>query len=230
MNIHSVQMFTSQNRIEMNDYNYPRHEYKKSRLEEGDLPLHPVELFEKWLMEAFDHDLPEPTAMTLATANSAGRISSRIILLKGFDTGGFQFYTNYKSQKGRDLEENPLAAISFFWPELERQVRIEGTVKKISEKDSDLYHAARPRNNQLGAWASEQSAPIKDRAALEGQYEAIKKAFRDHDQIPRPEHWGGYRLTPERIEFWQGRENRLHDRIEYETGSSGRWSRQRLNP
>ena len=137
----------------------------------------------KWLMEAFDHDLPEPTAMTLATANSTGRISSRIILLKGFDTGGFQFYTNYKSQKGRDLEENSHAAISFFWPELERQVQIEGTVQKISERDSDLYHAARPRNNQLGAWASEQSAPIKDRQTLEGQYEAIKRGL----QGPRPD-------------------------------------------
>lgn len=214
----------------MKDPGYLRHEYGKSKLDEKELPSNPVELFEKWLKEAFEEDLPEPTAMTLATANSEGRVSSRIILLKGFDTGGFQFYTNYKSRKGQDLEENHHAAMSFFWPELERQVRIEGRVQKISEKDSDLYHAARPRNNQLGAWASEQSAPINDRQTLEGQFDAIKKAYKDHDQIPRPKHWGGYRLSPDRIEFWQGRENRLHDRIEYEADHSGRWSRQRLSP
>ncbi len=209
---------------------YMSHDYGKSRLEETDLPAVPVELFETWLKEAFDHDLPEPTAMTLATSNSDGRISSRIILLKGFDAGGFQFYTNYNSLKGRDLKENPHAAMSFFWPELERQVRIEGKVSKISERDSDMYHAARPRNNQLGAWASEQSAPVKDRQTLEDQYEAVKKAYENHEQIPRPKHWGGYRLTPERIEFWQGREHRLHDRIEYVSDRSGRWSRQRLSP
>lgn len=214
----------------MSDHGYLRHEYGKSKLEENNLPENPVELFEKWLKEAFEEDLPEPTAMTMATANSEGRVSSRIILLKGFDAGGFQFYTNYKSRKGQDLEENRYAAMSFFWPELERQVRIEGSVQKISERDSDLYHAARPRNNQLGAWASEQSAPIKDRHTLEGQFDAIKKAYKDHDQIPRPKHWGGYRLSPDRIEFWQGRENRLHDRIEYEADRSGRWSRQRLSP
>jgi pyridoxamine 5'-phosphate oxidase len=214
----------------MSDQGYMRHEYGKLKLEETDLPSDPVELFENWLKEAFDNDLPEPTAMTLATANSDGRISSRIILLKGFDSGGFQFYTNYHSRKGRDLDENPHAAMSFFWPELERQVRIEGKVRKISEKDSDLYHSARPRNNQLGAWASEQSSPVHDRHTLEAQYEAVKKAYEKHDQIPRPKHWGGYRLTPERIEFWQGREYRLHDRIEYETDRSGRWSRQRLSP
>jgi pyridoxamine 5'-phosphate oxidase len=214
----------------MNDPGYLRNEYGKSKLDERELPSNPVELFEKWLKEAFEEDLPEPTAMTLATANSEGRVSSRIILLKGFDTGGFQFYTNYKSRKGQDLEENNYASISFFWPELERQVRIEGRVQKISEKDSDLYHAARPRNNQLGAWASEQSAPVNDRQTLEAQYDAVKKAYKDHDQIPRPKHWGGYRLSPDRIEFWQGRENRLHDRIEYEADHSGRWSRQRLSP
>jgi len=214
----------------MSDYGYQRNEYGKSRLDEKELPSNPVVLFENWLKEAFEEDLPEPTAMTLSTANSEGRVSSRIILLKGFDSGGFQFYTNYKSRKGQDLEENQYAAMSFFWPELERQVRIEGRVQKISERDSDLYHAARPRNNQLGAWASEQSAPVNDRQTLEGQFDAIKKAYKDHDQIPRPKHWGGYRLSPDRIEFWQGRENRLHDRIEYDADHSGRWSRQRLSP
>ena len=181
-------------------------------------------------MEAFEEDLPEPTAMTLATSNEEGRISSRIILLKGFDSGGFQFYTNYKSKKGKDLSENPFAALSFFWPELERQIRIEGKVEKITARDSDLYHSARPRNNQLGAWASDQSAPVSDRETLEGQYEAVKKAYKDQEIIPRPPNWGGFRLSPDKIEFWQGRENRLHDRIEYIRDNSGGWCKQRLNP
>lgn len=216
--------------IEMSDPYYYRNEYGKSSLNESDLPSHPVELFEKWLMEAFEADLPEPTAMTLATANAEGRITSRIVLLKGFDAGGFQFYTNYKSRKGRDMDENPYAAISFFWPELERQIRIQGKVEKIPPRDSDLYHSARPRNNQLGAWASEQSAPVSDRKTLEDQYDAVKKAYKDHEVIPRPPNWGGYRLIPDNIEFWQGRENRLHDRLEYQHDSSGRWCKQRLNP
>ncbi|MEX2370435.1 MAG: pyridoxamine 5'-phosphate oxidase [Bacteroidales bacterium] len=214
----------------MNEPRYYRNEYGKSKLEEPDLPAIPVDLFEQWLMDAFDINLPEPTAMTLSTANSEGRVSSRIILLKGFDNTGFQFYTNYKSRKAMDLETNDRASLSFFWPELERQILIEGTVQKISAKNSDLYHAARPRNNQLGAWASEQSEPVLDRKSLETQFDAVKKAYKDHDMIPRPKHWGGYRLTPVRIEFWQGRENRLHDRIEYQVESSGGWSRQRLSP
>ena len=214
----------------MSDPYYYRNEYGKSSLNEKDLPLEPVELFERWLMEAFEADLPEPTAMTLATSNKEGKISSRIVLLKGFDINGFQFYTNYRSQKGKELEENPYAAMSFFWPELERQVRIQGPVKKIPSRDSDLYHSARPRNNPLGAWASVQSAPVPDRETLESQFEAVKKAYKDHDIIPRPPMWGGYRLTPENIEFWQGRENRLHDRIEYQRDGSGKWCRQRLNP
>ncbi|HKK62636.1 MAG TPA: pyridoxamine 5'-phosphate oxidase [Bacteroidales bacterium] len=214
----------------MNNPGYYRNEYGKSKLEEGDLPANPVELFEKWLMEAFEEDLPEPTAMTLATANKEGRVSARIILLKGFDNDGFQFYTNYKSKKSSDLEDSNFASMSFFWPELERQVRIEGKVSKISAKDSDLYHSARPRNNQLGAWASEQSQPISDRQTLEGQYNAVKKAYEGHAFIPRPKHWGGYRLTPLKIEFWQGREHRLHDRIDYQKDDSGRWCKQRLSP
>lgn len=207
-----------------------RKEYRRSKLEDADLPGNPLELFEAWLQEAFEEDLPEPTAMTLSTVNGEGRVSSRIILLKGFDNGGFQFYTNYNSQKGRDLAENNHAAASFFWPELERQIRIEGRVEKVPAKDSDLYHAARPRNNQLGAWASDQSAPVSDRDTLEGRFEAVKQAYKDHEIIPRPKYWGGYRLRPDKIEFWQGRESRLHDRIEYRLMSSGQWSAQRLNP
>lgn len=222
-------MFTIKTSFMQDPFNF-RTEYGKSRLEDTNLPQNPVELFEKWLTEAFNADLAEPTAMTLATANSEGRVSSRIILLKGFDAGGFQFYSNYNSHKGRDLLENNSAAMSFFWPELERQVLIEGSVRKITSRDSDLYHSARPRNNQLGAWASEQSDPVCDRETLESQFEAISKAYKEFDMIPRPPKWGGYKLTPERIEFWQGRENRLHDRIEYNRDHAGRWSKQRLNP
>lgn len=214
----------------MNDPSYYRNDYGKNKLGDTGLPDEPIALFESWLNEAFDADLPEPTAMTLATSNAEGRISSRIILLKGFNTGGFQFYSNYKSRKGNDLEENKFGALSFFWPELERQVRIEGKVEKMPARASDLYHSARPRSNQLGAWASEQSAPIPDRQTLEAHYDAVVKAYKGHDIIPRPPHWGGYRLIPDLIEFWQGRENRLHDRIEYNRDLKGKWGKRRLNP
>ena len=215
----------------MSDPYYLRNEYGKSKLEEADLPKNPMELFELWFQEAFDADLPEPSAMTLATANTSGKVSSRIVLLKGFDTKGFHFYTNFNSRKGKDLIENPYASINFFWPELERQVHIEGMAKKMSAKDSEMYHSARPRNNQLGAWASEQSEPIKDRYTLEAQFAAVSKAYKHHDVIPRPTHWGGYVLIPDSIEFWQGRENRLHDRLEYLRSSTEHsWKIQRLSP
>jgi len=214
----------------MSDPYYYRNEYGRSRLQKTDLPANPVELFEQWLTQAFEEDLPEPTAMTLATAAKSGRVSSRIILLKGYDTGGFQFYTNYNSKKGEDLNENPYAAMSFFWPELERQVRIEGRVEKIPARDSDLYHSARPRSNQLGAWASEQSKPITNRETLESQFNAVSAAYKNQKMIPRPPNWGGYKLIPSGIEFWQGRENRLHDRFYYERESTGKWSVQRLSP
>lgn len=207
-----------------------RSEYGKSKLEEKTLPDHPMKLFEKWLSEAFEADLPEPTAMTLSTCNSQGRVASRIVLLKGFEDNSFHFYSNYKSRKGADLEDNRFAAIGFFWPELERQVRIEGEVKKIPAKDSDLYHAARPRMNQLGAWASDQSTPVKDRYTLEAQYTAVVKSYENVKIIPRPPHWGGYRLQATLIEFWQGRPGRLHDRIEFYKDEEGDWLRRRLNP
>ncbi len=206
-------------------------EYGRSKLEESDLPKDPMELFENWFTEAFDADLPEPSAMTLATSNASGKVSSRIILLKGYDARGFHFFTNYNSRKGKDLEENHYASMNFFWPELERQVHIEGSAVKMSAKDSELYHSARPRNNQLGAWASEQSEPIRDRYTLEAQYEAVSHAYKDHKVIPRPKHWGGYVLIPDSIEFWQGRGNRLHDRMEYFRGTASEpWKTQRLSP
>lgn len=215
----------------MSDHFDFRNEYGKSSLEESDLPKNPMELFEKWFTEAFDADLPEPSAMTLATSNASGKVSSRIILLKGFDDRGFYFYTNYNSRKGKDLAENHYASVNFFWPELERQIQIEGSTVKMSAKDSELYHAARPRNNQMGAWASEQSEAIKDRYTLEAQFEAVCHAYKDHDVIPRPKHWGGYVLIPDSIEFWQGREKRLHDRLEYfREAASEPWKIHRLSP
>ncbi len=207
-----------------------RNEYGKSKIDESALPENPMEFFERWLQDAFDADLPEPSAVTLATSNVKGRVSSRIILLKSYEAKGFQFYTNYKSQKGKDLNENPYAAMSFFWPELERQILIEGKVKKMSKKDSELYHSARPRSNQLGAWASEQSKAIKDRYTLEARYEVVSSAYLKHEAIPKPPHWGGYVLIPDSIEFWQGRENRLHDRIEYFLSEEDSWQTRRLNP
>ncbi len=215
----------------MSDPLNTRNEYGKSKLEEYDLPGNPMELFEKWLKEAFNEDLPEPSAMTLATCDVKGKVSSRIVLLKGFEAKGFLFYTNYNSRKGHNLNENNAAALSVYWPELEQQVRIEGVVEQLPEKESDHYHNARPRNNQLGAWASEQSEEIKDRYTLEAQYAAVSKAYEKHSLIPRPSHWGGYVLIPDLIEFWQGRENRLHDRIEYKRSSiNDDWSIRRLNP
>ena len=207
-----------------------RNEYMKSSLEESQLPCDPTQLFEDWLKDAFESDIGEPTAMTLATSDSDGRISSRIVLLKGFDANGFQFYANYKSKKGMDLQENSYAALSFFWPALEKQIRIEGKVKKISSRDSDMYHAARPRNNQISAWASDQSEEIKDRATLEAQFAAVNKVYEKQSSIPRPPHWGGYKLAADRIEFWQGREARLHDRIEYFKDDNSSWKRRRLCP
>ena len=212
----------------MNDHNYPRHEYIKSRLEEADLPANPVELFEKWLMEAFGHDLPEPTAMTLATANSEGRISSRIILLKGFDSGGFQFYTNYKSHKGRDVEENPHAAISFFWPELERQVRVTGVTERLPSEESDEYFNSRPLGSRTGALASRQSSIIGSRQELEREVEKTIQRFKK-TAIHRPDYWGGYLILPDSAEFWQGRPDRLHDRISYRL-QEGKWIINRLAP
>ena len=206
-----------------------RIDYVQKLLSEEDVQRDPIAQFEKWFDEALKAQVSEPNAMDLSTVSPEGKPSSRIVLIKQFDERGFTWYTNYHSDKGRHLEHNPHAALLFFWRELERQVRIEGTVVKTSAAESDEYFNVRPLQSRLSAIASQQSAPIADRAALESNYEAVAAAVGDA-QPPRPAHWGGYRLQPERIEFWQGRRSRFHDRIVFTRGADGQWSMQRLQP
>ncbi len=187
----------------------------------------PLRQFETWLEQAIKAQLPEPNAMTLATVGADGRPSTRIVLIKGFDARGLVWYTNYDSRKGRELAHEPHAALQFHWVELERVVRIEGSVEKVSAEESDAYYATRPLDSRIGAWASPQSQPITSRAVLVAN--AAKAAARHGLKPPRPPHWGGYRLVPDRWEFWQGRRSRLHDRVRYSL-EAGRWLRQRLAP
>lgn len=206
-----------------------RTDYVQSSLSETDVLADPVAQFQKWFGEAVKAQVIEPNAMDLSTVTPEGKPSSRIVLIKQFDERGFTWYTNYNSDKGRQLEQNPHAALLFFWRELERQVRIEGTVVKTTAAESDEYFNVRPLQSRLSAIASQQSSPIADRAALESNYEAVAAAIGDAAP-PRPAHWGGYRLQPERIEFWQGRRSRFHDRIVYTRGADGQWTMQRLQP
>ena len=206
-----------------------RIDYVQRLLSEEDVQRDPIAQFEKWFDEALKAQVSEPNAMDLSTVSPDGKPSSRIVLIKQFDERGFTWYTNYNSDKGQQLEHNPHAALLFFWRELERQVRIEGTVVKTTAAESDEYFNVRPLQSRLSAIASQQSAPIADRAALESHYEAVAAALGDA-QPPRPAHWGGYRLQPERIEFWQGRRSRFHDRIVFTRGADGQWSMQRLQP
>ncbi|WP_219132592.1 pyridoxamine 5'-phosphate oxidase [Janthinobacterium sp. UMAB-60] len=206
-----------------------RTDYVQSRLSETDVLADPIAQFQKWFAEAVKAQVMEPNAMDLSTVSPDGKPSSRIVLIKQFDERGFTWYTNYNSDKGQQLEHNPHAALLFFWRELERQVRIEGTVVKTTAAESDEYFNVRPLQSRLSAIASQQSAPIADRATLESHYEAVAAALGDA-QPPRPAHWGGYRLQPERIEFWQGRRSRFHDRIVFTRGADGQWSMQRLQP
>jgi pyridoxamine 5'-phosphate oxidase len=189
----------------------------------------PIRQFESWYREAHATPMREPTAMTLATASPDGRPSARIVLLKAADERGFAFFTNYQSRKGGELEHNPWAALVFHWPDLVRQVRVEGRVAKVSGEESDAYFKTRPRGSQLGAWASEQSRAIKSRADLERRVQAVEATYEDRE-IPRPPHWGGLRLVPVAIEFWQGRLDRLHDRVLYSRADDGGWTRERLSP
>ena len=206
-----------------------RTDYVQSSLSETDVLADPIAMFQKWFTEAVKAQVMEPNAMDLSTVTPDGKPSSRIVLIKQFDERGFTWYTNYHSDKGQQLDHNPNAALLFFWRELERQVRIEGTVVKTTAAESDEYFNVRPLQSRLSAIASQQSAPIDSRATLESHYEAVAAALGDA-QPPRPAHWGGYRLQPERIEFWQGRRSRFHDRIVFTRGADGQWSMQRLQP
>jgi pyridoxamine 5'-phosphate oxidase len=205
-----------------------RKEYTRAGLAESDVAPDPIEQFRRWFDAALGAGLHEPNAMTVATATLEGRPSARVVLLKGVDGRGFVFYTNYEGRKGRELEENPRAALLFYWGELERQVRIEGTVSRVPETESDAYYASRPRGSRLGAWASEQSRTVGGREVLEDRISDLGAEYEGRE-VPRPPFWGGYRVEPEVVEFWQGRENRLHDRILYRW-EGGRWEIERLQP
>ena len=205
-----------------------RREYAQRSLSEHEVQEHPVHQFKQWLDEAIKAQVLDSSAMVLSTANKENRVSSRVVLLKEIQEEGFVFYTNYNSKKAFDLKQNAQASILFYWPELERQVRIEGFVKVVSSSVSDKYFASRPVESKIGAWASEQSKEIPNRQYLEKQVGKFKNEFKDRE-IKRPEHWGGYILKPDTIEFWQGRPNRLHDRIQF-SFESNRWKVRRLAP
>jgi pyridoxamine 5'-phosphate oxidase len=204
-----------------------RQEYMRAGLAEAQADPDPLRQFERWFEDAVRAKLPLPNAMTLATASAGGAPTARIVLLKGTDGGGFVFYTNYRSRKGREIEAKSVACLLFLWSDLERQVRIEGEVEKVSARDSDEYFVTRPLGARLSAWASNQSEGVASRQVLEKAMEAARR--RHGDNPPRPPHWGGYRLLPSAIEFWQGRADRLHDRLLYERARAG-WKIKRLAP
>ncbi len=206
-----------------------RKDYMLRSLSENDIEKHPLKQFDKWWQEAIDSRIDEVNAMTLATANIQGVPSARIVLLKGYDESGFVFFTNYNSHKASDIKDNPNACLVFFWKELERQIRITGGIEKISDRESDEYFQSRPITSRIGAWASDQSSVIDSRESLEEKFKTLEAEY-SNKEIPRPPHWGGYRVIPRQIEFWQGRPGRLHDRIEYNLVEWNRWSFKRLSP
>lgn len=205
-----------------------RQEYSREELSRTKVAIDPFAQFETWIKEALAAEVNEPTAMTLSTANAECRPSSRVVLLKGFDSNGFVFFTNYNSRKGRDLAENHFAALNFFWPELERQVNISGRTSKVSSEESDEYFDSRPLTSRVGAWASDQSDKIDSRTVIMTKAAKLLLKYAI-GHVPRPPHWGGFRLVPDRIEFWQGRPSRLHDRICYERNAES-WEISRLSP
>lgn len=206
-----------------------RKNYALHALNEADVNPDPIQQFATWFQEALDAQITEPNAMTLATANASGRPVARTVLLKDFDNEGFVFYTNYESRKAADLKANPQACLLFTWLDLERQVCIEGTVQKVAESESLAYFQSRPKGSQIGAWASPQSRVIPSREILEKNMEQLTAQYAEVDVLPLPEHWGGFRVSPQRIEFWQGRSSRLHDRIVY-TREGQAWTIERLAP
>lgn len=205
-----------------------RQDYKAAELSEKDVVKNPIAQFEKWFEDAVNAEIFEPNVMTLATVDKSARPNARIALLKGFDNDGFSFYTNYLSQKGKEIKKNPYACLVFFWAELERQVRIEGKIEKLDKETSEQYFNSRPQGSQIGAIASPQSQVIPNRDVLEQKVEELTQQY-EGKTIPKPAHWGGYIVKPTSIEFWQGRSSRLHDRIKY-TFSNGSWKIERLAP
>lgn len=206
-----------------------RQEYSTASLSEKDSDANPIKQFDSWFNEAIAANVIEPNAMTLATATTDGRPSARIVLLKDYNPDGFSFYTNYLSRKGREIAKNPMGAVTFFWPELERQVRIEGTIEKLSKVQSDRYFNSRPKGSQISAVVSPQSQEIGSRGELDSRMVKMENEYKDKE-VPKPAHWGGYILKPRLIEFWQGRPSRLHDRIVYKKVDNKNWKKVRLAP
>ncbi len=208
-----------------------RQEYALGALNETEVDADPIRQFQRWLDEAIKAELAEPNALTLATADRTGRPFARVVLLKDCDADGLVFYTSYRSDKGQQLAENPHAALVFLWLELERQVRVEGTVSKVSAAESEAYFRTRPRENRLGALASRQSQIVADRQTLDARYQQLAAQYpNEEDDIPMPNQWGGYRVKPELFEFWQGRHGRMHDRLRYQRQKDGSWRLERLEP
>jgi pyridoxamine 5'-phosphate oxidase len=206
-----------------------RREYGDEGLDAPDLAPDPIAMFRRWLADTVDAGLHEPNAMVVTTVSAEGRPSSRMVLLKGVDEEGFVFYTNYDSRKGSDIEANPSVSLLFPWHDLQRQVRIDGTASRVSREESEAYFCSRPRESQLGAWASPQSTQVSSRAELDQRYTEVEERFGEADAVPLPPQWGGYRVRPELVEFWQGRKGRMHDRLVYRRGDD-RWTVARLAP
>ena len=216
------------NRLNINDISELRVSYKKAKLSIDDLDSDPIDQFKKWLQNAIDAEIIEPTAMTLATVNESGQPSLRNVLLKGISDKGFVFYTNYESRKGSEINSNNRVSVNFLWKELERQVTINGYAEKISKNDSEKYFRTRPKGHQISAWASTQSSKIPHREWMQEREREMLSKF-SKIEVPYPEFWGGFNISPIEIEFWQGRENRMHDRIQYVNNNEG-WTKSRLSP